>query len=117
MVSDVYRSRRGLVAGPPVPTIRVTSADTAESVLRGRVAALLHDVLHGTPVSVLDDGDGVVALLPMVEPADAARAYGALRASLDPARVDRRALNLEALAALGPLGGRLDDPEPVDPGT
>ena len=49
MVSDVYRSRRGLVAGPPVPTIGVRPAGGPERDLRGRVAGLLHDVLHGHP--------------------------------------------------------------------
>jgi glycosyltransferase involved in cell wall biosynthesis len=117
MVSDVYRSRRGLVAGPPVPTIGVRPTGNADADLRGRVVGLLHDVLDGTPVSVIGDGSGVVALLPLVEPADVARAYGVLRDALDPAAVDRRALGLDALAALGPLSGRLDDPEPAGPGT
>ena len=65
-------------------------------------------VLDGVPVSVVADGDGLVALLAMVDPADVARVHAALRAELTTAEVTRRALGLDGLAALGPLAGRLD---------
>ena len=119
MVSDVYRSRRGLLAGPPVPTIGVRPATGGtDPGLRGRVAGLLEDLLDGAPVSVVAnaDGVGVVALLALVEPADVARAHAALRDALAPAEVSRRALSLDGLAALGPLAGRLDAPRLPDPG-
>jgi glycosyltransferase involved in cell wall biosynthesis len=116
MVSDVYRSRRGLLAGPPVPTIGVRSADgTHDPGLRGRVGMLLDDLLDGAPVSVVTDGGGVVALLALVEPAEVARVHAALRDELAPAEVTRRALGLEGLATLGPLAGRLDAAAPSDP--
>jgi hypothetical protein len=110
MVADVYRSRRGLLAGPPVPTlaVRPTGVATPPPDLAGRVAAVLGEVLGGDPVPVVDDGDGVVALLAMVDPADVARARTALADRLAPLEVIRRALPVDGLRALGPLAGRLD---------
>ena len=109
MVSDVYRSRRGLLAGPPVPTIVVRPpAGSSDPGLRVRVADLLDELLDGTPVSVVADGDELVALLAMVNPAEVARAFAVLCGELAPAEVTRRALGLDGLAALGPLAGRLD---------
>ncbi len=71
MVSDVYRSRRGLLGGPPVPTIAVRpSVGGIDPGLRARVAGMLDDLLDGAPVPVVTDGDGVVALLALVDPAD-----------------------------------------------
>lgn len=109
MVADVFRSRRGLLSGPPVPAIRVRPpAGGADPDLRERVARLLDGLLDGAPVPVVDDGSGVVALLALVDPSDVARVHGSLRAELAPAEVTRRALGLDGLAALGPLAGRLD---------
>ena len=116
MVTDVYRSRRGLLAGPPVPTIAVRpQIGGAGPGLRGRVAGVLAGVLGGVPVSVVTHGDDVVALLPLVEPADVARAHAALRDVLAPAEVTRRALGLDGLITFGPLAGRLDAPGRSDP--
>jgi glycosyltransferase involved in cell wall biosynthesis len=118
MVTDVYRSRRGLLAGPPVPTIAVRPQHGGgDPDLRGRVAGVLAGLLGGTPVSVVADGDDVVALLPLVEPADVARAHAALRDVLAPAEVTRRALGLDGLTTFGPLAGRLDAPGRTDPET
>ena len=109
MVSDVYRSRRGLLAGPPVPTIVVRpAAGSTDPGWRNRVVDLLDEQLDGIPVSLVADGDGLVALLAMVDPADVARVHAALRDGLPSAEVTRRALGLDGLAALGPLAGRLD---------
>ena len=116
MVTDVYRSRRGLLAGPPVPTIAVRQQNGgADPGLRGRVAGVLAGVLGGAPVSVVDHGDDVVALFPLVEPADVARAHAALRDVLAPAEVTRQALSLAGLTTFGPLAGRLDAPALPDP--
>ena len=116
MVADVYRSRRGLLAGPPVPTISVRPAGkSSDPGLRRRVAGLLDDLLDGAPVSVVEDGGGVVALLALVDPTEVARAFTALRHELAPAEVTRRALGLDGLVALGPLAGRLDAVGPCDP--
>jgi hypothetical protein len=109
MVADVYRSRRGILAGPPVPAIDVRPADgSANPGLRVRVAGLLGELLDGAPVPVVDDGSGVVALLALIDPSDAARAHAELRSRLAPARVTRRALGLHGLTDFGPLAGRLD---------
>jgi len=112
MLSDVYRSRRGLLAGPPVPclVVRPAAGSPVAPGLARRVSALLVDLLDGAPVSVVDEGHGVTALLAMVDPADVARAHAALRDRLAPVEVTRRALPLDGLAALGPLTGRLDAP-------
>jgi Glycosyl transferase family 2 len=118
MVTDVYRSRRGLLAGPPVPTIAVRPQNGGgDPALRGRVAGVLAGLLGGAPVSVVAHGDDVVALLPLVEPADVARAHAALRDVLAPAEVTRRALGLDGLTTFGPLAGRLDAPGRSGPET
>ncbi len=117
MVADVYRSRRGLLAGPPVATISVRPAPgTAPPAdLAARVADLLAHLLDGDPIPVLDDHLGVTALLAMVDPVDVARAHAALVDLLAPMAVSRRALPVDGLAALGPLAGRLDHPSATGP--
>ncbi len=113
MIADIYRSRRGLLAGLPVPTITVRPNDPqapADVGLARRVSGLLADVLDGTPVPVVSAGRGVTAILAMVDPADVARSYAALSEQLAPLEVVRRVLPLDGLTALGPLAGRLDVP-------
>jgi hypothetical protein len=127
MVADVYRSRRGLLAGPPVPTIEVgpptdagptgappTGSGTGTALAR-LVSTMLDDILGGVPVPVVPAGRGVVALLSMVEPADVARAHTGLRDRLTPLEVTRQARSLDGLAGLGPLAGRLGVPALDDP--
>jgi len=119
MVADVYRSRRGLLAGPPVPTLTVRTPDGTGPVgaaLTTRVTRLLDELLDGAPVPLVEVRHGVTALLAMVDPADVARAHAALRSALAPLEVTRRALALDGLAALGPLTGRLDHPGPAGAG-
>jgi hypothetical protein len=113
MIADVYRSRRGLLAGPPVPTISVrppSGGPPVDTDLAERVADMLGAILDGSPVPVVADGPGVLALLAMIDPADVARAHAELRDRLAPLQVTRRALPLDGLAALGALTGRLDVP-------
>jgi dolichyl-phosphate beta-glucosyltransferase len=113
MIADVYRSRRGLLAGPPVPTISVrppSGGPPVDTDLAERVAGMLGAILDGSPVPVVADGPGVLALLAMIDPADVARAHAELRDRLAPLQVTRRALPLDGLAALGALTGRLDVP-------
>jgi glycosyltransferase involved in cell wall biosynthesis len=113
MIADVYRSRRGLIAGPPVSTISVRPPSGGPPVgrdLAQRVSAMLLELLDGCPVPVVADGQGVTALFALVDPTDVARALVALRDRLAPLEVTRRALTLDGLAALGPLTGRLDVP-------
>jgi hypothetical protein len=123
MVSDVFRSRRGKLAGPPVATISVRDPGRADGIradsdtgggdhgnraLATRVAALLDELLDGAPVPVITTGHGVTALLAMVDPAQVARVHRQLTVQLAPLTVSRRALALDGLMALGPLAGRLD---------
>jgi len=117
MVADVYRSRRGLLAGPPVPSISVrpVGSDRAPTDLAARVSAALDAILEGAPVPVVADGTGVTALLAMVDPAVVARARTALEGRFAPLEVSRTALPLDGLRALGPLAGRLDRPGGPDP--
>jgi hypothetical protein len=113
MVADVYRSRRGLLAGPPVPTLTVHGPVGSSPVgadVVARVTGLLDGLLDGAPVPVLEFRHGVTALLAMVDPVDVTRVHAALGAALAPLEVTRRALALDGLAALGPLAGRLDHP-------
>ena len=110
MLSDVYRSRLGLVPAPPVPAITVRgrsdAAGTAE--LAGQVGAVVADTLGGAPVPVVTGGRSVVVLLPLVGPADADAVVTALRAEFDTDSVSRRHATLSDLIALGPFGGRLE---------
>ncbi len=115
MVSDVYRSRRGLLAEPPVPTISVRSPDPGARPGHGlvdRVSNLLPDLVDGAPVPVLDDGRGVVILLAMVDPARVALVQAALQDQLAPLLVTCTALSIDDLVALGPLSGRLGTAAP-----
>jgi hypothetical protein len=121
MMADVFRSRRGLLAGPPVPilSVRRPSGDPPPGAGSGddvssRVSGVLAEALDGQPVPVVADGPGVTALLALVDPVDVARAHAALRDRLAPLEVTRRALALDGLAALGPLAGRLTVPPGPD---
>ena len=117
MVADVYRSRRGRLAGPPVPSVSVrppTGALDPEDLAR-RVGALIDPILDGAPVPVVRDAAGVTVLFAMVDPADVARANTALRDGLGDAEATRRPLGLDDLVALGSLGGRLTPGTPSGP--
>ena len=109
MVTDVYRSRRGLLTGPPVPTISVRPVGRTADVddLACAVAERLAQLLDGAPVPVVTHGGGVTALLALVDPADVAAVAGDLAESLAPDQVTRRAFGLDQLIGLGRLGGRL----------
>jgi hypothetical protein len=117
MLADVYRSRRGLLAGPPVPSIavRADSGHGGGVDLLARVATLLDPVLDGAPVPVVLDAAGLTVLLAMVDPGDVYRAHTALRSGLDDVEVTRRALGIDDLVALGSLGGRLTSVTAHDP--
>ena len=110
MLSDVYRSRFGLLPTPAVPAVVVrgrTGGTGPGSVPADRIAEVVADTLGGAPVPVVADGRSVVVLLPLVEPAEAATVFSALRAEFDSLELTRRAMTLEALAGLGSLAGRL----------
>jgi len=121
MLSDVFRSRLGLLATPPVPAVvvRARSARGGDPLPVDRIAAVVDDTLDGAPVPVVpgvpgmpgdSDGTGgrtVTVLLPLVEPVGVATVLAALRAEFDTLDVSRRAMGLDALCGLGPLSGRL----------
>jgi hypothetical protein len=109
MVSDVYRSRRGRLAGPPVDALTVTPSRAPDggAALARRVGDLLGPVLDHAPVPLVNDPTGVTVLLAMVTPPDVERAHVALREGLAPAEVSRRSLGLADLVRMGPLAGRL----------
>lgn len=112
MLGDVYRSRLGLLPVPPVPTIAVhdPSARTTPSELEAQVSAVIAGTLDGVPVPLLTQGPSVIALLALVDPADVALVYSALRAEFGTLDVTRRAMTIEALRSLGPLTSRLKAP-------
>lgn len=109
MLSDVYRSRLGLLAAPPVPgiVVRDPSGRHDPSDLAAQVTDLVATSLDGAPVPVIVGRSSVTVLLPLVEPATASAVVTDLRAAFDPLPVLRRGFDIGSLAALGPLGGRL----------
>jgi hypothetical protein len=109
MLADVYRSRLGLLTTPPVPAavVRGPSPGGRESLPLDRIAAVVADTLSGAPVPVVPGGRAVTVLLPLVDPADVAMVFAALRAEFPTLDVSRRAMDLGALGGLGPLSGRL----------
>jgi hypothetical protein len=114
MVADVYRSRLGLLATPPVPAVAVRTQAGHPDVdgLAERVRAVVGDSLPGVPVPVVEDRQAVVVLLPLADPTDPAVVKAALSAEFEPLPVvvSRQAMTVDALAAMGPLSGRLQAP-------
>src|SRR5205807_7806864 len=102
MLSDVYRSRFGLLATPPVPSVQVTADRAAANgpgpgpVAVDTVVRVVADTLKGAPVPVVENGRSVIALLPLVEPVEVATVHAALRAEFPSRRVVRRAMTLDA---------------------
>jgi dolichyl-phosphate beta-glucosyltransferase len=112
MLADVYRSRLGLLATPPVPAVvvRGPSAGDREALPHDRIADVVADTLTGAPVPVVpgeSGGRSVTVLLPLVGPAEVAMVLAALRAEFHTLDISRRAMDLDALGGLGPLSGRL----------
>ncbi|MGD0313647.1 MAG: dolichyl-phosphate beta-glucosyltransferase [Acidimicrobiales bacterium] len=109
MLADVYRSRLGLLATPPVPAvvIRQASAGSGATRLIEQVAPVVAATLDGMPVPLIADGASTTVLLPLVDPAGVAMVFSALRAECSPAHVTRREMSIGTLTALGPLTGRL----------
>jgi hypothetical protein len=111
MLSDVYRSRYGFLATPPVPAVIVADGHRESSDLGGpleeRVGKVVADSLDGVPVPLVVRGSTVTVLLPLVEPVGVATVFSALRAEFTAHDVSRRSLNLDGLAGLGTLAGRL----------
>ncbi len=125
MLTDVGRSRLGLVATPTVPGIIVgqrpeagAARASAGGPTRGRtgeptkaltaaVQRVVNDSLDGALMPVVAMGRSALVLLPLVEPADCAVVLSALRAEFEPLPVSRRSMSIDDLADLGPLSGQL----------
>ena len=136
MLTDVGRSRLGLVAAPPVPGVVVghwsgaadagavgltqdPAEDPAEDLAEDLAEAVRRAVggsLDGALMPVLTAGRSALVLLPLVGPAECAVVLSTLRAEFAPLPVSRRAMSIDDLAELGPLSGRLDAP-PAPQGT
>jgi hypothetical protein len=110
MLADVYRSRLGLLATPPVPaiTVRCGPDGSDRDALAARVRAVVASSLPDIPLPVVEDGQTVLVLLPLVDATDSAVVLSGLRAEFTSCSVSRRAMTVEGLAALGPLSGRLE---------
>jgi hypothetical protein len=109
MLFDVYRSRLGLIAAPPVPALVIRSPGTGDPVdgLAARVRWAVEATLGPLPVPVVTDTISVTVLLPLVPAEDVATVTSAVRAECAPASVTRRAFTRTDLAGLAPLAGRL----------
>jgi hypothetical protein len=109
MLADVYRSRLGLLGTPPVPAVvvRLPSTGPGTEALVKQATPVVSDTLDGAPVPLVAGRDSVTVLLPLVDPAEVATVFTALRAEFDRFDVTRRTMPIDALAALGPLSGRL----------
>ncbi len=115
MLADVYRSRLGLLATPPVPAVVVRHAPSGSDSGSGsgsaglveRVAPVVASTLDGAPVPLVAGEASVTVLLPLVDAAGVAMVFSALRAEFDAQGVARRTMSIDALVALGPLSGRL----------
>jgi len=125
MLTDVGRSRLGLVGTPPVPSVVVgnwpgaVDAGDASGLTEGLTEAVqrvVSDSLDGAPMPVLAAGRSAVVLLPLVGPADCAVVLSALRAEFAALPVSRQVMGIDDLTGLGPLSGRLDAP-PAPQGT
>jgi hypothetical protein len=121
MLSDVYRSRLGLVPTAPVPTntVRWSPENRPEGAAEtaARVGTVVVGTLGDCPVPVVAGGRSVIVLLPLVDPVDTAAVIAALRAEFGTGAVSRQECGLSELAALGPFGGRLEPPRRSAGGT
>jgi hypothetical protein len=94
--------------------VRDPSGRHDPSDLAAQVSELVATPLDGAPVPVIVGGSSVTVLLPLVEPAAASAALTDLRTAFDPVDVLRRGFDIQTLAALAPLGGRLGAPPEPD---
>ena len=74
-----------------------------------RVEHVVSGASNSGPLPIFSGGGGAIVLLPLIEPTESAGVLAALRAEFPELPVTARSLTLDALAALGPLAGRLDE--------
>jgi hypothetical protein len=120
MLTDVYRSRLGLLATPSVPGIVVRDGavpgGTNITGLLEAVRTVVQGALHAAPVPIMTAGRSVIVLLPLVRPDGCDTVLSALRKQFMEPCVSQRSIHLKALLGLRPLSGRLAVPE-SSPGT
>ena len=116
MLTDVYRSRLGLLATPAIPGIIVRD----ETLLGGAgttcglmepVRTIVADSLERLPVPIVAVERSVIVLLPLLEPAACETVLSALRSEFKDLPVSQQSVSIKTLAALGPLSGRLMAPQ------
>jgi len=112
MLDDVFRSRLGLRAVPPVPAlwVRDRSVGRRPADLAGTVGKAVADLLPGVPVPLVPVDGGVAVLLPLVDGPGIAAVTNGLGERLPSATVTRRSLSLRSLRSLGPLHDRIGPP-------
>jgi glycosyltransferase involved in cell wall biosynthesis len=115
MLADVYGSRLGLRAVPPVPALAVVDRTGAASPDErwSRVAGAVEARLPERQLPIVSDRGAVLVLLPLLDDNDLAAVTGDLIGDLRPLTVTRRSLPASAIRALGPLSGRLTSPAPA----
>jgi dolichyl-phosphate beta-glucosyltransferase len=116
MLTDVYRSRLGLLATRSIPGIIVTDGRVVAGVgvtrrLMKPVRTVVAGSLEQVPVPIIAARRSVIVLLPLVEPAAREIVLSALRSKFEDLSVSQQSVSMETLAALGPLSGRLEAPQ------
>ncbi len=127
MLSDIGRSRLGLIPIPPVPSVTVgplhtssgstgeaapgthSAADEGPDTLVREVGRVIKEASNGHPFPIISVGEGAIVLLPLIDPDESGGILAAVREAYPERPVTTRYLTLDALAALGPLAGRLDE--------
>ena len=120
MLTDVYRSRLGLLATPSVPSVIVSDqSGDIETDVNGALAEQVRTVvaasLQGVPVPVVVSKRSVITMLPLVDPAESQVVLSALQAEFKGLSVSSQSIGIKTLRALGSLSDRLEAP-PI-PGT
>ena len=107
MLSDVFRSRFGLMPSPTVPAVVITGVSNSHDSLPARIGEVLTGTEHGDTACVVTTGAGATVLFPLAVPDEVAESWAALRAELEPLHVTRRTVTFNHLVSLGPLAGRV----------
>ena len=113
MLHDVYRSRLGLLATPPIPGIIVNDGPvTPGSVVAGglleSIRAVVAETLERVPVPIVSAGGHLIVLLPLVSPARCEMVLSALQDEFQNLSISHQSIGLKNLLGLGPLSGRLE---------
>lgn len=116
MLTDVYRFRLGALATPAIPGIVVSEGPVGAAAgvkcqLMEPVQTIVAACLDRVPVPLVELGQSVIVLLPLVEPTACKTVLSALRSKFDDLSVVQQSMSIETLAALGPLSGRFATPE------